>query len=248
MNSISKNAAVKSSGFITPANARLINDAIDNASSVQGINQLGVGQRSSCVAVITAIVAAGVYTAKIIQSEINGDSTSALNVTGLASRDYATVFNLAEDVAGPCAGQNVLAVGCPVPCIYFGRKSTGEPALATFAGGGISVVKVYQDGGTAGSSSATCDYTYTIKDMDGTTLATSLLPSKARLPTCKYTKAPDNSYGLAANISGWVLLDALAEHANTVVDEVTFITAIECNGDGTITPTPATYTFVTLEG
>lgn len=77
------------------------------------------------------------------------------------------------------------------------------------------LVTVAKDGGVAGSASTNCTWTYTIKDLGGTELDTGLTPHRPRHANAIYTQAPDDSYGLAANIGGaWVLLVAWQEIIN----------------------------------
>lgn len=78
------------------------------------------------------------------------------------------------------------------------------------------VVTVYKDGGAAGSASTSCTWTYTIKNLAGSTLDTLLSPHRPRFTNTIYTQAPDGSYGLAVKITGgWVLLVALQEIEQT---------------------------------
>lgn len=80
------------------------------------------------------------------------------------------------------------------------------------------VVTVEKDGGVAGSASTNCTWTYTIKDLAGTELDTLLSPHRPRYANTIYTQAPDDSYGLAANIGGaWVLMVAWQETEQTSV-------------------------------
>lgn len=60
-------------------------------------------------------------------------------------------------------------------------------------------VRVTQDGGSAGNSTTTCSFTYTVKDIRNNTLGTGMAPafSPARVIQCACTKAPDDSYGTA---------------------------------------------------
>lgn len=53
------------------------------------------------------------------------------------------------------------------------------------------------DGGAAGSASATCTYTYTVKDLYGVIIGQELTPEKRRFPEVPYTTTPDDSPGIA---------------------------------------------------
>lgn len=90
----------------------------------------------------------------------------------------------------------------------------------------LVVVKVYQSGGAAGSYAANCSWTYEVRGLDGTkvlgdTDTTPISPQKARLPTCVYTKAPNDSYGLAFwDDTTLVLLEAYGEYAALVATQI----------------------------
>lgn len=57
-------------------------------------------------------------------------------------------------------------------------------------------VKVTKDGGSDGNQSGAATWTYTVKDLAGTTLGTAVSPIKTR-PNGKMTYAADNSYAIA---------------------------------------------------
>jgi len=63
--------------------------------------------------------------------------------------------------------------------------------------GGSFTVKVYIDGGSSGSSSTTCSYTYTVKTLSGKIVGTALSPEKRRYESVPYTTTPDGSTGMA---------------------------------------------------
>ncbi len=63
---------------------------------------------------------------------------------------------------------------------------------------GLFIVKVQQDGGVAGDDATNCTFTYEVFDLTGDSLEAGVEPQMARYPLCTYTKAPDDSYGLAA--------------------------------------------------
>lgn len=65
-----------------------------------------------------------------------------------------------------------------------------EKYRSTFA------VKVTKDGGSAGTSSTACTWTYTVKDLDDNILGTSVAVQKAR-PNGLITEAAAGSYGVA---------------------------------------------------
>lgn len=62
----------------------------------------------------------------------------------------------------------------------------------------IFAVKVYIDGGSAGSGSTTCSFTYTVKNLAETvTLGTAKSPKVRRLVNVPYTTTPNGSIGSA---------------------------------------------------
>jgi hypothetical protein len=77
----------------------------------------------------------------------------------------------------------------------------------------VQLVRVAKDGGSPGSETGTCSYTYAIFDpISGAELATGLTPAKARAAYGAYTEPTPSSYGLAAKVGAlWVLLIAYGE-------------------------------------
>lgn len=67
----------------------------------------------------------------------------------------------------------------------------GRPAGEVFA------VTVTIDGGSAGSASADCSWTYTVKDLDGTVIGSTMTPQLRRFPEVPYTTTPSDSPGEA---------------------------------------------------
>lgn len=53
------------------------------------------------------------------------------------------------------------------------------------------------DGGSSGSSSSTCSWTYTVKSLRGKTIATAKSPEAHRLPNFVYVSTPAGSEGIA---------------------------------------------------
>lgn len=53
------------------------------------------------------------------------------------------------------------------------------------------------DGGSAGTSSATCSFTYTVKDLHGVSIGMTKTPERRRFPNTPYTTTPENAPGLA---------------------------------------------------
>jgi hypothetical protein len=53
------------------------------------------------------------------------------------------------------------------------------------------------DGGSAGSSSTTCSFTYTLKTQDGFTIATAKTPEAPRIPNNVYATPAADSAGVA---------------------------------------------------
>lgn len=107
-----------------------------------------------------------------------------------------------------------------------------QQLLARIPHPGPKLVKVYQSGGAAGDYNTTCTWTYEVRDPDGVTVlgdtdTTPVAPQKARIPTCIYTKAPDDSYGLAVwDGETFILLEAYGEYPTlaeaTVVEDVNY--------------------------
>lgn len=56
-------------------------------------------------------------------------------------------------------------------------------------------VRVTIDGGSAGSVSTTCSWTYTVELDSGYVLGEELTPQKRRLPNVPYTSTPADSWG-----------------------------------------------------
>jgi hypothetical protein len=104
-------------------------------------------------------------------------------------------------------------------------------------------VKATVDGGSAGGCAATCDFTYTINNLNGIELDTGLAPVKTRIANVKYATPAANSMAMAVWYGGaLVLVEVFAEVPQTETAEV--VTGVTCNGDGTITVDSATFTFL----
>jgi hypothetical protein len=56
-------------------------------------------------------------------------------------------------------------------------------------------VRVTIDGGSAGSASTTCSWTYTVTMDSGYLLGEEMSPEKCRLPNVPYVTTPDDSWG-----------------------------------------------------
>jgi hypothetical protein len=110
------------------------------------------------------------------------------------------------------------------------REEQEDPSLAYAlivigggaAPGGQFAVLVYIDGGSAGSSSTDCTYTYTVRTLGGKLLGTAMTPQKRRFSSVPYSETPDATPGLAyyRNDGTVVLFDA-----NEVPD------LLDCGGD-----------------
>lgn len=75
-------------------------------------------------------------------------------------------------------------------------------AIVILGGGGSGAAGVFPvtvtiDGGSAGSISTTCSYTYEVKALDTSVIGTAMTPEKRRFPNTPYTATPANSPGLA---------------------------------------------------
>lgn len=100
-------------------------------------------------------------------------------------------------------------VAVDTPIIVYEIDDNGSPSTDRFVFekgfSGIFPVKVVKDGGVAGSPTTTCTFTYTLKDLAGTTIkknpagdnATSMTPLRPRYANCEYDQPADDSYGKA---------------------------------------------------
>jgi hypothetical protein len=75
-------------------------------------------------------------------------------------------------------------------------------AIVILGGGGSAGLVVFPvtvtiDGGSAGTVSTTCSYTYEVKALDGSVIGTGKTPEVRRYPNVPYTTTPANSPGLA---------------------------------------------------
>ena len=61
----------------------------------------------------------------------------------------------------------------------------------------LRAVLVTKDGGSAGSSSTNCTFTYTVKDLSGLALGSGLTPKRPRYANTEYYQPATDSYGLA---------------------------------------------------
>lgn len=70
------------------------------------------------------------------------------------------------------------------------------------------------DGGSAGSDTTTCDFTYTITTLGGTELATTLTPKRPRYANVTYNTPTTDSIGQAYKDSAgdWQLYEAIEEY------------------------------------
>ena len=55
--------------------------------------------------------------------------------------------------------------------------------------GGLFYVKLTKDGGTAGTNTTACSFTYTVKDVTGQQIGTTVAVAKDRLLTCAMNEA-----------------------------------------------------------
>lgn len=90
--------------------------------------------------------------------------------------------------------------------IVWRESGTGEKwAVVHLAGAMPPVlfpVLVTKDGGQAGSSSASCSFTYTVKDLDGFELETEVSPECGRLPQTEYSEPSGDSPAVAYRDAG----------------------------------------------
>jgi hypothetical protein len=111
-----------------------------------------------------------------------------------------------------------------------GSPRWGVVRLGNYVTAGPIPVTVTKDGGVAGSPSANCTWTYTVKDQAGNTLATAKTPKVPRVANCQYNQPADNSPGLAYyDAAGTLQLYHAAEEIPTT-DLVTFVTDVQIDG------------------
>lgn len=78
------------------------------------------------------------------------------------------------------------------PRDLLGAKATRDQGLIPQT---LFAVRVYIDGGTAGTASTTCSWTYTVKRDSGHVFGTSMTPQRRRFPNTPYTTTPDGAWG-----------------------------------------------------
>ena len=87
--------------------------------------------------------------------------------------------------------------------ILWKESGTGEKWAVVRLGlpsdplGGVFAVKVTKDGGSAGSKDADCTFTYTVTDLAGNELGTTLAPKRPRFSHVEYAQPAADSPGLA---------------------------------------------------
>ena len=136
------------------------------------------------------------------------------------------------------AGTGVLTTGATGSAlVLYVESGTGTKwAVVRIGDGGVGVIRglAVKTGGIDGSftSSTTCAYVYTIKDLSGTELATGQSPDRVRYPNCTYTvPAGDQPALLYVKLDGtWGLIDVLTERCVTAT--VTHIAGIRVTTTG----------------
>ena len=83
-------------------------------------------------------------------------------------------------------------------------------AIVILGGGGSAGLAMFPvtvtiDGGSAGTVSTTCSYTYEVKALDGSVIGTGKTPERRRYPNVPYTTTPSNTPGEAYYDSDGVL-------------------------------------------
>lgn len=99
------------------------------------------------------------------------------------------------------SGEQGLRIGRAVQAVERAVQAGGSEAypdlLGWFTPNPHFAVKCTKDGGSAGSDSTTCSWTYTVKALDGTVLGAAISPTKYRLPNHEYVDLPADSIGAA---------------------------------------------------
>jgi len=124
----------------------------------------------------------------------SGVSPVRVDVADEAHR-YADVNNNAAGSLKSGAGGAAL--------VLWKESGTGEKWAVVRLGlpsdplGGVFAAKVTKDGGSAGSKDADCTFTYTVKDLAGNELGTTLTPKRPRFTHVEYAQPSADSPGLA---------------------------------------------------
>lgn len=248
-----KNLQLKGQGFFTQGVADAVSVAINGANTRRGDQQEPRMRAHPVLVKVVEAKAGGKYNGIIIDTEPSDNTTTIttnLDLSGLGVKDQVVLYNLSEDSSGATPGQKGLTADEVVPAIFVGQTDEGIPICACYAGGGGTLpVTVTVDGGSAGGSGGSCSFTYTVKNLAGISLGTTLSPVTGRIALVTYNTPSANSAGLGYyDASGaFKLYHVAQEFPLTDVDTVTFVTAVTCNGDGSITPTTASFTFTTLK-
>ncbi len=101
--------------------------------------------------------------------------TESVGFTRRAARRIADAVRAVESLGDPYAGKRPGVVRNPPQQLF--------------------AVLVSIDGGSAGSITETCSWTYTVETDAGVVLGNELSPQKCRLPNVPYVETPDESWG-----------------------------------------------------
>ncbi len=182
-----------------------------------------------------AIIKGGARAARIT---VGLDTLEAFD-TGTRPEGYIhTASNIAEKVSGthnvpvntPVWVHAVMDGGATPQKRFVFNTSAMTPAGVLFE------VTVAQSGGTNGNLTTAPTYTYNVTNLAGTSIGSALAVLWARPKKGAVTAA---THGFAFyDASGTLVLALVDEVYNTSTTDV--VTAVTCNGDGTITVTTAT--------
>ncbi len=145
---------------------------------------------------------------------VSRDPSSQTGTVRLISGDPADTWQGEEslEISGVWLGDHV-SLRPGELCRVFRTGLKDRPFGALKLDGSFAVL-AQKDGGSEGSSSSTCSFTYTVKDVFNNTIATGLTPKKRRTPNIKHlTESVGWSYALANHDydQGLALLEVFAE-------------------------------------
>lgn len=144
---------------------------------------------------------------------VPGGRTSAADSSGLKAYSWSGV---------PAAVDTIVRL---VP-----RVTADNQITLLFDGPGLFPVLVTQSGGAAGSSSTTCSFTYTVKDLGGTQIGTGLTPARPRFANVEYETPGADSYGLAFTKADGTLQLYEAVEERPKITAVTAVTDYRVDG------------------
>jgi len=162
-------------------------------------------------------------------------STSS-EITIAANGDYVWLERTGADTWSFDTGAAWPTDALYVPLASIARAAGGLTGVTyRWAGGDIVMpdafpVTVTKDGGVAGSYSASCTFTYTIKNLSGVTIATGLTPNIPRFTNVEYAQPSANSPGMAYFTGAGAIALYSAAQEIPVTDLVTLSTKIQVAG------------------